>query len=292
MSQQRDIERLLDLWLEEGSTVAPDRVLDVVADRIERQRQRFGWPPFGGTSNVNIQFRLAAAVAALAIIGAGTLYLIGRSQSGFGGPRVTPSTSASASPSESLRTITSTLFRPTVTIDTPARWQKAPEDDARAFRLTTNGNEATGTPRGEIEFRANPVIATNANSCEGLAASDIGTSVSEIVAGLSADPRLAVVTAGTVTLDGRVGQMLDIRLAPGWTGSCPWSSGQPAGLLLTVPDPPGPFTGLAGNERTRVILLDVDGVVVSITMGTFDTPYSDAFVAEAMPMVETTRFTP
>ena len=43
MTQQRDITSLLDLWLAEGSTVAPDRVIEVVTDRIERQRQRGGW---------------------------------------------------------------------------------------------------------------------------------------------------------------------------------------------------------------------------------------------------------
>ena len=37
MNQQRDIERLLDPGSRDGPTVAPDRVIDVVADRIERQ---------------------------------------------------------------------------------------------------------------------------------------------------------------------------------------------------------------------------------------------------------------
>ena len=43
MTQQRDIERLLDHWFADGSSVAPDRVIDVVADRIERQPQRPAW---------------------------------------------------------------------------------------------------------------------------------------------------------------------------------------------------------------------------------------------------------
>ena len=37
MNQQRDIERLLDHWLADGPTAVADRVIDVVADRIERQ---------------------------------------------------------------------------------------------------------------------------------------------------------------------------------------------------------------------------------------------------------------
>ena len=43
MTQPRDIERLLDHWFADGSSVAPDRVVDVVADRIERQPQRPAW---------------------------------------------------------------------------------------------------------------------------------------------------------------------------------------------------------------------------------------------------------
>ena len=43
MNQPRDIERLLDQWFADGSSVAPDRVIDIVADRIERQPQRPAW---------------------------------------------------------------------------------------------------------------------------------------------------------------------------------------------------------------------------------------------------------
>ena len=43
MTHERDTERLLDLWFADGPTQAPDRVIDVVADRIGRQPQRPGW---------------------------------------------------------------------------------------------------------------------------------------------------------------------------------------------------------------------------------------------------------
>ena len=51
MTSERDIERILDLWFADGPTQAPDRVLDVVADRIGRQPQRPAWRlHHGGTS--------------------------------------------------------------------------------------------------------------------------------------------------------------------------------------------------------------------------------------------------
>jgi hypothetical protein len=43
MTHDRDIERILDRWLADGSSEAPDRVVNVVADRIGRQRQRLAW---------------------------------------------------------------------------------------------------------------------------------------------------------------------------------------------------------------------------------------------------------
>ena len=43
MTHERDIERILDHWFADGPDEAPDRVLDVVVDRIERQSQRPAW---------------------------------------------------------------------------------------------------------------------------------------------------------------------------------------------------------------------------------------------------------
>ena len=43
MTRQRDLDRLLDIWLADGPTEAADAVLDVVADRIDRQPQRPAW---------------------------------------------------------------------------------------------------------------------------------------------------------------------------------------------------------------------------------------------------------
>jgi len=289
MTQQRSIERLLDAYMNEGPTAAPDRVLDAVADRIERQRQAFAWRLPGRTPVMTTPLRAAAAIAAVLILAAGAVYLAG-SKSNVAGPTATPPASPSASPEASSKVLTSVVFRPTVSLDAPTHWQAT--DGARAYRLTTNVNDATGAPAGEVEIRGNPVVGSNASDCEGLAAPGIGTSVDAIVTALSSDPRFTTAPAGTVALGDRTAQMLDVRLAPGWTQACTWSGGQPAAVLLTVADPPGPFLGLGGPDRMRLILLDVDGIVVSIAISTADAPYFDAFVAETMPMVKTIRFNP
>ena len=42
MTREREIERVLEAWLEPGPSVMPDRVFDAVLDRIEREPQRRG----------------------------------------------------------------------------------------------------------------------------------------------------------------------------------------------------------------------------------------------------------
>jgi hypothetical protein len=67
MNYQRDIERLLDNWLAEGPTVVADRVIDVVADRIERQSQRATWRLRLAERRVDIDLRFAAVVTAVVV---------------------------------------------------------------------------------------------------------------------------------------------------------------------------------------------------------------------------------
>jgi hypothetical protein len=179
-------------------------------------------------------------------------------------------------------------FKPTVSLEIPVFWQAT--DDVRTFRLTTTAILPSGAPAGDIEFRVSPVVGSNV--CDGSAAAGVGTSVAEIIAALSADPRFATVSGGTISLGGRTGQTLDIRLASDWTETCTWSAGEPAAVLFTVADPPGPYIGLAGDDRIRVTLLGVDGDTVAISVSTSDTPYFEAFVTETRPILDSVTFTP
>ena len=43
MNDHSDIERVLATWFDDGPSTMPDRVVDVVADRIGRQSQRRAW---------------------------------------------------------------------------------------------------------------------------------------------------------------------------------------------------------------------------------------------------------
>jgi hypothetical protein len=101
MTDQRQLDRMLGAFFDEGVDELADRVIDAALDEIGRTRQRraarlpFGFPP------MNLFTRLAtAAVIGLVAVG-GTLYLAGLGQPSIVGPGTTPIPSPSPSPSTS-----------------------------------------------------------------------------------------------------------------------------------------------------------------------------------------------
>ena len=101
MTQQRDIERLLDHWFSDGPVQAPDRVVDIVTDRIERESQRPAWRLRWRSSPLNAYTKIAVAAAAVLIVAvAGYNLLPGRS-TGVGVPAPSPSPTATPTASTS-----------------------------------------------------------------------------------------------------------------------------------------------------------------------------------------------
>ena len=99
MSTDRDTTRIVRSWLEEGTTVIPDRVLDAVLDQVPATHQRRAWWPARRFSTLNAYVRLgliAAAVLAVAIVGIG---FFGRSTN-VGQPAPTKSSAPSQQPSQ------------------------------------------------------------------------------------------------------------------------------------------------------------------------------------------------
>jgi len=97
VSTERDVERIVRSWLDEGVNVVPERVLDAVLDRVPATPQRrVSWLA-RRTPTLNTYSRLglvAAAVLAVVIVGIG---LFGKSLNVGPAPSPTPSPSASAS---------------------------------------------------------------------------------------------------------------------------------------------------------------------------------------------------
>jgi len=89
MSQRSDIDRALQIWMADGPTVMPDRVVDVIADRISVQPQRRSWRLLRRLP-MNPRLKIGVAIAAVMIVAVAGWNLVAR-PSGPGGPTATPS---------------------------------------------------------------------------------------------------------------------------------------------------------------------------------------------------------
>jgi hypothetical protein len=107
MSTDRDVNRIVRSWLEEGVSALPDRVLDTVLDQLPATRQRRAPWPVRRLLDMHIPTRLAvvaAAVLALAVIG---VIAIPRG-SGVAGPQPSASPTPAPTPGPSPIALPST----------------------------------------------------------------------------------------------------------------------------------------------------------------------------------------
>jgi hypothetical protein len=290
MTDERDIERILGRWLGDGPTEVPDRVMDVVVDRIGRQSQRNAWRLDWRRPTMNTSLRAAVGLAAVVILAIGAIYLRGSpSGSNIGGPAATPSPSPTASPTPapSLKAFTSSTFQPALRFEAPASWVF--NDGLRASGLDVPAASPGGG--GSIGLMTAPFVDFADRDCSDRAPAGLGTSIAEVVAALAGDPRLLTTPPQAVTMGDRTGQTLDIQIASDWSGTCAWSDGMPAVLILSATDA-GPAYGLRGPERARLIFLDVGESVVSIAISPSDASTFEAFLAQTTPIVDSMRFTP
>lgn len=134
-------------------------------------------------------------------------------------------------------------------------------------------------------------------SCSRTAEPGVGRTASAITDWLTTLPGLVATTPTPVTVGGLSGFWLDLSVAADWTQTCPYSEGKP--LVMTFVDSdvdsnPGPegfdWNVLAGGYA-RYFLLDLgDGRTLLIEIGASDKASWDAFVADAMPVIETFVF--
>jgi hypothetical protein len=292
MTHDRDIERLVSHWLDDGPSQVPDRVIDEMADRIGRQRQRPAWRFPWKELTMRPQAFAAAALAAVVVVAVGGFLLLRPSPNGGIGGSSNPSPSSVASPAASFPSvepsasqIASARFRPAVVVTTPARWTA--NDGDRTFLLDP---PAGGPVAGRsIGLMSGPFVTFKDPSCGNQPPAAVGTSVAEVVASVARDPRLVTSSPQPVTIGGMTGQMVDLTVAPTWTGTCEWSAGTGAVLIVSA-TVNGPAFGTGATGRDRYTFLDVRGSVVAIDIGTPERPDFEAFLAEATPIVETIRF--
>ena len=239
---------------------------------------------------MNTSLRAAVGLAAVVILAIGAIYLRGSpSGSNIGGPAATPSPSPMASPTTapSPSSIASVTFQPVVHLTVPAGWSVEDGDRTLLLNPPAGGSVADRS----IGLMSGPFVTFKDSACENQAPAAVGTSVADVVASVSGDPRLVATAPQVITIGDQVGQRIDIGVAPSWTGTCDWSAGKPAVLIVSATTT-GPAFGTGGTGRDRYIFLDVEGSVVAIDIATPDFYDFETFFAEAMPIVESMRFTP
>jgi hypothetical protein len=286
----------------------PDRVIDVVAGRIGRQRQRRPWRLPWRLPQMNTNLRLAAGLATVAVIAVVGWQLLPRSN-GPGGPTptpvLTPTPDVSASPSAAPSA--AALFPEWYTTehDSTAAGILPPGSAAtRAFVRgatftvpagwvnTVDTSEFYGlfgeTPANEAEFGLTGNIAQGifmalVDTPSGLICDAIetsGASSAALVDSLVANEALLTSERVDVTIGGLSGAQVDAHIDPAWTGSCP----------LGPDDPP---TKDYKDYRGRFVFLDSpSGAKLMIIVDSVHAAGFEGFLAEAMPIVESFDFTP
>jgi len=311
MNRSPDVELVLRDYLADDGLTAPDYVLDTVEERIGRQPQRRSWR-LPWRNPMSTPFKLAAGLAAVVLVAVVGWQLMPGRQNGIGGPQSpTPTLQPSATPVASSQGSTA----PSASALWPTWYPAEAVRDANGAGILSAGSHATRVFRPAFTYGAadgwvnaydepgyytlfpdSPANAAQFASSDELAhvifmglhtspyftcesaESNGGTTAAEMVAAMTANEVLAMSGLVDVAIGGLTGKQFDVRRSPDWTGTCPGDSELPPGL-----DPV--------DERTRGILLDVpDDEVLVIFMYSGSSADHDAFVAEAMPIVDSFKF--
>ncbi len=252
MTRERDIERLLDTWFRDGPTEAPDRIVDVVADRIGRQSQRPTWRLDWRHPRMTTTFKLASALAAIAIVAiVGWRFLPGSSDSSSVGgpgaaPSATPMPSRSAGPSPTpivceddlpgcAGMLTGASHRSTNLVP-PLEFEMSGGSWANVidlpdlYKIDAMSERTAGHPY--IIVWTNASIADQAVACSTNPDPTLGRAAADWIEFATTHPGIVVTDAVSFSMSGRPAQQFELSVAADWTQTCPDHAG-PYVTLLT-----------------------------------------------------------
>lgn len=305
MTDDRSFERAARSWLETGPTRAPERALEAAFLQIDSTPQERDWHVPWRLPKMTTPLRVASAAVIGVLAVGGALYVLAPGSSGPGGPGPTASPTPSVSPASSLSVAPSAVASASAVF--PA-WFTGDQEGAGILPAgeATTRSFKPGTPFNVPEGWVNDVDVSIAyglfpdskvNEAEYALAGDTAQSIfmvtvespfhvceawektqgtaAERAAFLVASEAFAVSEPVDVTIGGLTGKQVDVQVDPAWKEACP-------------DDPPGVDRG---DLRTRVILLDtLDGGVIVIFVGSKHSAGHEAFLTEAMPIVESFQF--
>jgi hypothetical protein len=184
----------------------------------------------------------------------------------------------------------------------PGGWQV--KEDSTATFVLHHLSDAQGKASSDsfVALFAQPRMAAELENGATCGPSDdapgVGGSLDDLVTAITARAGVISTSPATVTIGGREGQMLDLRLAPSWTKGCR----APEGLIVGVPilhqagSAMGPAVGLGRDHPVRLILLDLaNGRTMAVVIFSPEPSQPVQFqeqVAEVMPIIESFEFQP
>ena len=306
MTTNRDLERLLDAWFADGPNEVADRVIDDVADRIERQPQRPAWRLRWRTP-MNATYKLVAAAAALVIVAVVGYNLLPR-QGGVGGQATPPPTAAPTAAPITAPPSSPTPIRDgplsegryqmealglSIVADVPAGWI----GNVSPYLASTDGFDV-----GNVLITFMLVDGLFSDACHwdlngsGVAAQpgdvEVGPTVDDLVQALRANTSYTSSTPSPVTFGPYLGQTLELQL-PGddVISTCDSEAeDRPDGHSYFV-FPGAGIYAQGPNNRWQLDIIDVGGTRLVVLLSYFDvSPQSD--IAAAKAIVESFEFTP
>jgi hypothetical protein len=184
-----------------------------------------------------------------------------------------------------------------ITYTVPDGWANA-TDWVGSFSLVPSSDytlySEDGPPKGrthEIALYARPVAKDQNGECSGVERTDIPRTVAGLIGFVDGLQSVSANPPEPITIDGRHGRWIDVRIAPGWTGTCP---GETVPIVQLFRDSGAPSMwdlGLRGDARMRLIVLDVEqGDVVLIAVVSDDPDRFDNLAAQSMSIIESFHF--
>lgn len=265
MTRDRDIERVLETWLGDGSSEMPDRLFDAVVDRIDHVPQRRMARIKLWLSTLDRSVRIAAAMAAVVVVAVVGFAVMGHpASSGVARPSSpaasTPAPSMAPSPSapgeiecnqlffEAIKCAgnlepgvhTSTNFPYQVTYTVPAGWAVS-WDTSKSYSLekqadVINEGSFRSTNLGPtIYVFPDPEPAIQDGSCTVATQPGIGSSPDALASWVANRPGIVASKPTSIAIGGLTGQVVDVQVASTWSRLCGTLDGHGDRQAIAVP---------------------------------------------------------
>jgi hypothetical protein len=294
MTDDPDLERVLNVWLDGGPTSMPDRVALVVADRTARQSQRPSWHVAWRqiTMNAYAKFIVGAAAVLIVVAVGFAAYTAGSNPATVGGavPSATVAPTAAPTPAPTpgpSATATPLADPPTVEFvgSLPEGWSvRGGANWAGTINIQLAFDAGGETDGMHIELLPNRAVM--AADCTLGPQPGVETTATAITDALATRPGLIAGPTTAAAVGALAGHQVDVRVDPAVGTACPDEGSGFTPLLGYFAGPDWLFIGTQPDEVDRLIALDVsDGRNVVVVIAAPNAAAFDHHIDDAMAIV-------